>query len=79
MSKERKLLALLKAVLDSPTLSEQSNAVVVSGKTWRTNCIAESGSILGLVIMGVNRIGMKADVENINIVAVVRRITRNVK
>lgn len=26
---------LLKAVRDSPTLSERSNAVVVDGKTWR--------------------------------------------
>lgn len=26
---------LLKAVRDSPTLSEQSNAVVVDGKLWR--------------------------------------------
>ena len=26
---------LLKAVRDSPSLSEQSNAVVISGKLWR--------------------------------------------
>jgi hypothetical protein len=35
VSNETKLIALLKAVLDSPTLSEQSNAVVVSGKEVR--------------------------------------------
>lgn len=33
---------LLKAVRDSPSLSEQSNAVVISGKLWRriTDAIA---------------------------------------
>jgi len=29
------IIRLLKAVRDSPTLGESSNAVVVDGKTWR--------------------------------------------
>lgn len=35
MSDAAELMKLLKEVRDSPTLGESSNAVVVSGKTWR--------------------------------------------